>query len=378
MRAFFRAPGFLLAGILSSRSRAAWDGGGALTAAHSRKRLSGRDRAITAAVVVLALAGVFLAVLDWREVRSVLSQGEWKWLPLALSISGISYLFQSLSFSLINRSFGIELGWRDLLEIGFLSAAMIAAIGGLAGHSLRLLLMVRRGLLAGDVMAPSLFHAYVESLLFFALIPAGLTYLLVTHPLSANVAAALSIGTGALAVAFALTAVVFFFSPVRLIVLRRVRAVLRWTTRRDIGSSLGRFEATLEQGLAAVRKRPLVLVLPVGLVMADRVARVAVVWVCFQALGSDVGLGVVVTGFAAGVALGVMSMVPGGLGVQEGSMAGTYHLLGVPLEEAVLVSVLFRVVYYMAPFGVSLAFYRGVLRGGRGGQARDGATASIT
>jgi hypothetical protein len=329
-------------------------------------------------VVVLALAGVFLAVLDWREVRSVLSQGEWKWLPLALSISGISYLFQSLSFSLINRSFGIELGWRDLLEIGFLSAAMIAAIGGLAGHSLRLLLMVRRGLLAGDVMAPSLFHAYVESLLFFALIPAGLTYLLVTHPLSANVAAALSIGTGALAVAFALTAVVFFFSPVRLIVLRRVRAVLRWTTRRDIGSSLGRFEATLEQGLAAVRKRPLVLVLPVGLVMADRVARVAVVWVCFQALGSDVGLGVVVTGFAAGVALGVMSMVPGGLGVQEGSMAGTYHLLGVPLEEAVLVSVLFRVVYYMAPFGVSLAFCRGVLRGGRGGQARDGATASIT
>ena len=209
MRAFFRAPGFLLAGILSSRSRAAWDGGGALTAAHSRKRLSGRDRAITAAVVVLALAGVFLAVLDWREVRSVLSQGEWKWLPLALSISGISYLFQSLSFSLINRSFGIELGWRDLLEIGFLSAAMIAAVGGLAGHSLRLLLMVRRGMSAGDVMAPSLFHAYLESLLFVALIPAGLTYLLLTHPLSTEVAVALGIGTGVLAVAFALTALVF-------------------------------------------------------------------------------------------------------------------------------------------------------------------------
>jgi len=71
---------------------------------------------------------------------------------------------------------------------------------------------------------------------------------------------------------------------------------------------------------------------------------------------------VVITGFAVGVAAGVMSMVPGGLGVQEGSMAGVYHLLGVPLEQGVLVSFLFRLVYYMVPFGVSLLFYRNVLR----------------
>ena len=58
-------------------------------------------------------------------------------------------------------------------------------------------------------------------------------------------------------------------------------------------------------------------------------------------------------------------MVPGGMGVQEASMAGTYHLLGVPLEQAVLVALLFRLVYYMAPFGVSLVFYWYVLREGR-------------
>ena len=43
-------------------------------------------------------------------------------------------------------------------------------------------------------------------------------------------------------------------------------------------------------------------------------------------------------------------------------MAGAYHLLGVPFEQAVLVSFLFRLVYYMIPFGVSLLFYRSVLR----------------
>jgi uncharacterized protein (TIRG00374 family) len=322
---------------------------------------------------MLALAGVCLVALDWREVWDVLSRGEWKWVPLALFTTGLSYLFQSCSFSLFNRSFGIELGWRDLLEVGFLSAAMITAVGGLAGHSLRLLLMMRRGISAGDAMAPSLFHAYVESLLFVALIPAGLTYLLLTHPLSSEVAVALTIGAGTLAVAFALTAVVFFFGPARLMALRLVRGLCRWTTRQELGPSLDRFEATLVRGLAAVRDRPLVLVLPVGLVLADRIARVAVVWVCFQTLGSDVELGVVVTGFAVGVALGVMSMVPGGLGVQEGSMAATYHFLGIPLEEAALVSVLFRVVYHMAPFSVSLVFYRGILWRGRRGLVHEGA-----
>lgn len=38
-------------------------------------------------------------------------------------------------------------------------------------------------------------------------------------------------------------------------------------------------------------------------------------------------------------------------------MAGIYALLGVPIGEAVLVVVLFRVVYYFIPFGISLLFY---------------------
>lgn len=327
---------------------------------------AGQRRMVTAAVLLLALAGVLVVVLDWREVRDVLARADWQWVPLAMTITVISYLCLSYSLALINESFGIRLSRRYLLEVGFVSSAMIAAVGGLAGHSLRVLMMTRRGLAAGDIMAPSLFHGYLESLLFFALIPAGLVYLLLTHPLSSSVAAWLSIGTGLLGVAFAITAVVFFYRPARSITYWVVRSFWKLVSRRDMEGTLRHFESTLTLGLAAVRRRPLVLVSPLALVLADRIARIVVVWLCFQALGSDVSVGVVVTGFAIGVAAGVMSMVPGGVAVQEGSMAGTYHLLGVPLEEAVLVSVLFRVVYYMVPFAVSLPFYRRLVKAGSG------------
>ena len=319
-------------------------------------------RAATAAVVLLALLRVLLVLLDWREARDVLVRAHWQWLPLTLVLTAGSYLCLSYSFALINRAFSVPLAGRELWWVGFVSSAMIAAVGGLAGHSLRLLLMARRGLPAADVMAPSLFHSYVESLVFFSLIPAGLVYLLLTHPLSPGVSIWLGAGTGVLGVAFAMTAVVFFFPPARALALGVVGGFWRRVIRRDITESLRRFDYTLSQGLAGLRRRPQALALPLALVLADRVGRVVVVWFCFQALGIDVGPGVAVTGFSVGVAAGVMSMAPGGIGVQEGSMAGTYHLLGMPLEEAVLASVLFRVVYYMVPFAVSLAFYRRLLR----------------
>jgi len=321
-----------------------------------------QQRAITAGVILLALVGVLVVLLDWREVREVWGRAQWEWIPLTLLFTAVSYLCLSHSFALINGSFGIAMGRRDLLWVGFVSSAMIAAVGGLAGHAIRVLLMAKRGLAPSDVMAPSLFHGFIESLAFFALIPGGLIYLILTHPLSPGVAVWLSVGTGILGAAFAITAVVFFYAPARSVALGVVRAFMRLVTRRDIAPALSNFESTLNQGFMEVRRRPQSLLLPVGLILADRVARVMVIWFCFQALGSDIEFGVTVTGFAIGVAAGVMSMVPGGIGVQEGSIVGTYHLLGVPLEEAVMATLLFRAVYYMVPFGISLGFYRRLTR----------------
>jgi uncharacterized protein (TIRG00374 family) len=96
--------------------------------------------------------------------------------------------------------------------------------------------------------------------------------------------------------------------------------------------------------------------------LANLVFTLASLWFCFDAIGNPLGLGVLVTGFVIGISAGTLSMVPGGLGVQEASMAGMYALFGVPFAQAVLASVLFRVVYDFVPFLASLAVYRSLLR----------------
>ena len=300
--------------------------------------------------------------LDWQEMERVSAQADWRWMAPAVAATAASYLVSAYSYAIINRLFGIPLPVRDLLEIGLVSGAMIASVGGVAGHSVRLLLLDRRGLPPSQVMAPSLFHGYIESLLLFVLIPGGLAYLLLTHPLEPLVAATVLAGTVVLGAAFGVTAVVFFYGPAR----SKTLAVFGWgwrlVARADITQGLAAFDATLAAGLTRLRERPVSTVAPIVLLLFDRVLRLAVLWVCLEALGIEVEAAVVVTGFAIGVSLGVMSLAPGGLGLQEGTMAGTYHLLGMPLEEAVVVALLFRSVYHLLPLGLTASLYWRVLR----------------
>jgi hypothetical protein len=44
-------------------------------------------------------------------------------------------------------------------------------------------------------------------------------------------------------------------------------------------------------------------------------------------------------------------------------MTAVYALLGVPFEQAVLAAILFRAVYYLIPFLISLGFYWRLLKG---------------
>ena len=132
--------------------------------------------------VVGAVAVALAANLDWSEFYRVLLRSDLRWVLAALGLVGLAYLALSFSYVLVNRSFGIRLRGRDLLRIGLVTSALIASAGGVAGHSVRVWMMARRGVSASEMLAPALFHGYIESLLFFLFIPGGMVYLLLTHP----------------------------------------------------------------------------------------------------------------------------------------------------------------------------------------------------
>jgi uncharacterized protein (TIRG00374 family) len=128
-------------------------------------------------------------------------------------------------------------------------------------------------------------------------------------------------------------------------------------TRKDIRPGLADFDTALTRGIAGMRRQPGSATVIGLLVILDWFGSALALGFCFEAVGSSIRPGVLFTGFVIGIMAGVLSALPAGIGVQDGSMAGVFTLLGVGFEEAVLAALLFRGVFYLAPYLVSLAFY---------------------
>jgi uncharacterized protein (TIRG00374 family) len=330
-----------------------------------------RQRLATGFVVVLILVGLLVVFLDWNQVRKILGETDWKLVPLALFVTAISYTSLSYGWAVTNQIFGVRMRRRDLAQIGFVSTVLnhLISAGGAAGFSVRFLMMGAQGATIKDIVAASLFYSYLSGLGMLALLPIGLIYLFVKHPLSRGAAAGAGIGAVALILLFLVASALVFSRSLRTRVLHVLGRAVRATTRRDVTTSMDEFDTTMTRGVAAMRHQPLTFALLMGSIALDWSSSIASLWFCFDALGDPLKVGVLIAGFAIGVTAGVLSMVPGGLGVQEGSMSGIYALLGVPLHQAVLAAILFRVVYYLVPYLVSLGFYWRLLHQMRQAQA---------
>ncbi len=74
-------------------------------------------------------------------------------------------------------------------------------------------------------------------------------------------------------------------------------------------------------------------------------------YVLFIALGQEISPLYVVLTVSISLMIGQMIVVPGGIGVVEGSMISLYTLLGVSVEIAAMVAILDRIVYYILTLG---------------------------
>jgi uncharacterized protein (TIRG00374 family) len=317
-----------------------------------------------AALVITVLLALLIAAMDGQAAARRIRGADWRLVPVAGFFALLGYTALGTAFSYFLGIFGKKLRRRDVIEIAFVTGALnnLVALWGVAGYSIRVVLLRRRGSSLSDVLSASLLHSYFNHLVLLALVPSGILYVLLRHPLPGGEQIGLAAAGGLFLVLLLGMTFLLVSARARALLVRILARTLGGVIRRDVESHLRELDDTLTRALDAIRARPRVLVTPVLLVLADWSCISTVLMVCFAAFGHTVPLGVVLSGFAIGVAAGAASMLPGGMGVQEGSMAGVYTLLGVPYEQAVLTALLFRLVFYVVPFSLSLPFYRRLLR----------------
>lgn len=318
-------------------------------------------------VVLVALAGVAFIVLDWHKIRPALAQANWRPIPFALLATMISYACISISFAKVSKLLGVVMQMKELSIVGFISSALnhIILSGGAAGYSVRFVLMNRFGVSMREVVAISIIHFYLTALWMILMFPVSLIYLALNAPLSQTTATLLAITGVVLFVIINLTTILIFGGKARKRVIRFLAKVAYSLVHRDINAPLEHFDATMDQGILAMREQPHSVLVIAGLIVIDWAFSAAALWLCFRSLDLTPSLGQLISGFVLGTMAGVASALPGGLGAQEASMTGIFALFGIPLESAALAAILYRVVYTIVPYIISLGFYRAVLNRNR-------------
>ena len=314
-------------------------------------------------VILFIIAGALVIVLDWKAMRQVIGQADWLLLAPGFLFTGVSYFCLSLNTAIVFRVFGIKKDFSYLLIIGFVStvANFLIHVGGAAGVSLQYVFLKKHNIATEDILAPSLFQLYFSGITLIALLPVSLIYILFNRQLSFSSVLGISIAAGILTLLLVLASVIIFSARFRGAILHSIARAVHFAIHRKIDTATNDFDRAMTRGVSIIRHRPGVLASLLLIAVGDWAGTAVALWFCFAALGIFMGAGTLITGFSLGITAGFISMVPGGLGAQEGSLAGIYAFFGIPIGTAVLAAILFRIVYYFVPFLISLGFYRRLL-----------------
>jgi uncharacterized protein (TIRG00374 family) len=325
---------------------------------------TGRGRVSVIIIAVVLLIGAAVIVFDWQEARRLIGEANWFWTLVALLFTAFSYFLLCCAFVVISKLFEIDVNRLRLFEIGFVSIALdnILALSGAGGLSLRIVSMRPYGVKMSRVIAASIYQSYFDGLVLLILLLTGLVYLVLSHTVQGNVAVGTLFSAGIMMLFITLATVSIFIPRIRSSIMRVVNRISKFVAHRDIMPYLNTFDNSLTFGSTAARNKPLVIVAIFGLIVAYWVFMLVVLWFCFYALGGSEKPDILITGFTIGITAGNISMVPGGFGVQEASMAGVYALMGISITKALLAVILFRVCYDIIPYIASWSLYRNILR----------------
>jgi putative heme transporter len=333
-------------------------------------------QAVLTVITLLALAGLTVALWDQivETFRNIDNVNMWALLlliPLQTWYYDVSARFYRDMFRILGGEVGYKFLLRTSLELNFVNHVFPS--GGVSGFSYWGLALRKQGVSAArativQTMRFVLLFISFQVLLFFALILLALdgranNFMLLV---SGSLATLLVLGTLALIFIVDSKKRIDSFFTFLTKTLNRVIQVVRPKHPETI--NIGRAKALfqdyhenykiLKQNFRQLR-RPFVFSLLINLI------EVLTIYAVFAAFGQWINLGAVIIAYAIANFAGLISVVPGGVGIYEGLMIGVLAAGGVSPAISLPVIIMYRVLMILLqiPFGGFL-YYRTIHRKG--------------
>jgi hypothetical protein len=326
-----------------------------------------------------AFASIF-AFTDFAELWSVLAHANLWLLPLPVLCMVASYATMARSYQGIAVAAGCPVPLFEMVKITFVANAMnyLVATGGLSGFAVRLYFFTRLGMASQTAVVVSLAQTFLTNYTLLVFVIIGFVYVFASHTLQGSALVACTVLL-VLALVFAfLGSLLLLHARLRRRTLFWLAQTAHWVMHRVVPhrapprTHIWRYQFNLNRGIAFMLERKHAMLAPLFWIIVDWFLTILILYTSFLTVRYWIEFSQCIVGFAVGIVLSFASLIPGGLGIMEGSMAAVFASMGVPFETALVAVLLFRVVNYLLPLGLSLIFLHGMFVQGSAARADGG------
>lgn len=312
----------------------------------------------------MLLFGLVLILYDRDRIIHILNHADWSAVPGALLFIALSNCLITLSYIILARRMNIRIANLDLGLIFFTTNIInrLVMSGGIAGFSLRYIMMQPYRVSLNIVLNSSLIHFLLGSLIMLGMLPLVIGYILVTLPVPGVLVSVLII--------LALIGMLLGVGVVIIIFSERLRSRLAYTVvwlmkkifGRDISGSVDEYTRRAASAVSALRHDPKSFSFVMMLFLGEWIANVVALNYCLDAFGSPLSFIGAAAIYVIATTAGGITSLPGGVGIQEGMFTSLAVLYGSSFEQAALAAILYRILFTFLPFLLSIVLYPRLLK----------------
>lgn len=305
------------------------------------------------AVAILAIVVIYYLgrYSKWQEVVHTITTIS----PLifgGMIVAQLAYIgVQSIMFQRIYYAMGFKrtLSYHYALFLAMNLVNTVAPVVGISGSLYMMHFEKSRGMHRSESLIINFIYYVTDYLVLLLIIASGIIYLLIKGETTGTILKA-----GLIFTVFVLT---FFIGGLFLLshstaLYKTIRYVTRLAKKfglKAIGSSSDeRIAVFVEQSKEAwVKSRQNWWYIAQASIAAIflHVFSLILLYLAFRAVTTTINLPTVAAGYTIGTLLNVVSVTPGGIGFAEGGMTAVFAALEVPVEQALVITLLYRTVF---------------------------------
>lgn len=316
-------------------------------------------------LVSLFAIAIIKNIGQFEKLIETSAQGKIEWISAALILQVIFYAIYVLHYQAAFWVVDIKTKYKDLVNILFTAIFinMVTPSAGTAGAAYTAAQINRQGNSLSRSAAGVLLAGIVDFMVISIFAIASMIFLIYRHKLNIGIilgSLALAVIAGGMVGAVTLGR----WQPKLLSrLLKSVKLIINFAGKKLLKRELINDERIKKifdelKGTAdSLAEHPQRLLRAFLIGMGSYVFNILSVWTLFSAFSQPINIFVLIVGFAMGMLFWTVTVTPQGIGTVEGAMILAYSSLGIPIETAALVTLVFRGMTLWLPVALGFIIY---------------------